>query len=104
LAAWAGSAQAAEAPFSEKSDWSVEESWNSDTLVYTFYPNCMFRSSDWDGGKGLGTWSVDGKQLIMSWPQYGATYRATMRGDVIRGTAYFEDGRKMGTFTLRRMR
>jgi hypothetical protein len=100
--AWTGSVQAlTKDSFSQTAQWNVRESWNKDELVYTFYPNGTFRSSEWDNGRGQGTWSRSGQQLTMLWPKYGAFYRATIDEGEIHGTAYFADGRKMGTFIFR---
>lgn len=91
--------------FDKSVQWSAVESWNNDKLVYTFEPNGTFKSSFWDNGKGQGSWILDGKNLIMMWPQYDRTiYRGKLNNDVIRGTAYWQDGKQMGTFVFRLLR
>ena len=96
---------AASDPFDKTVQWSAVESWNSDKLVYTFEPNGTFKSSDWDNGKGQGSWTLDGNSLIMMWPLYDrAIYRGTMSGGVIRGTAHTRDGSPIGTFEFRLLR
>ena len=89
-------------PFAGISKWNAEESWTKTALVYTLKPDGTFVSSDLAGGKGHGTWSRNGDQLVMIWPKYdNAFYRGTISDNVVRGVAYFKDGRKMGTFVFR---
>ena len=92
-------------PFAQTTKWNVRESWTKTEFVYTLKPDGTFVSSDWAGGKGHGTWSRNGDQLVMIWPKYdNAFYRGTITDNEVRGVAYFKDGRKMGTFVFRLMR
>ena len=107
LVASANSAQAASPdPFAKTVQWSAVESWskNKAELVYTFRPDGTFTSSDWAEGKGQGTWSRDGDQLVLIWPKYDhAFWRGTINGAEVRGTAYGGDGKKKGSFVLHLM-
>lgn len=101
LTASASSAQVPDA-FAQAARWTASETWNSQPLVYTFEPNGTFKSSDWDNGKGQGTWTRAGKMFVMIWPHYsGALYSGTIDGQEIRGTAYRRDGSAIGTFVFR---
>jgi hypothetical protein len=92
-------------PFAQTTKWTARESWNKTELVYTFKPDGTFTSSDWAGGKGQGTWTRSNDQLVLIWPKYeNAFSRGTIADNEVRGVAYFGDGRKMGTFTLRPIR
>jgi hypothetical protein len=92
-------------PFTQTAKWSAQESWNNEeSLVYTFQPDGTFTSSDWDGGKGQGTWELGSQGLTMRWPQYGAIYCGIIGDGEIRGIAYSGDGRLMGTFIFHAVR
>ena len=89
-------------PFDGDSKWRVEESWHGNVLEYTFDAGGTFKSSDWDDGKGFGSWVVDGDELIMMWPRYErAIYRGRITGNEIVGTAHWQGGKELGTFTFR---
>jgi hypothetical protein len=105
LADWTGLGQAVtQDPITRTPKWSVQESWNKESLVYTFQPDGTFASSDWDGGRGQGTWQLGDQGLTMRWPQYGAIYCGIIRDGEIRGIAYSGDGRLMGTFIFQPVR
>jgi hypothetical protein len=105
LADWTGSAPAVtQDPFAQTATWNVQESWSEQRLVYTFQPDGTFTSSDWDGGRGQGTWQLGGQGLTMRWPRYGAIYCGIIGDGEIRGIAYSDDGRLMGTFVFHPVR
>jgi hypothetical protein len=91
-------------PFSRQSRWAVEESWNTDKLIYTFEPSGKFTSSKESGGKGVGTWMRDGNAFVMLWPLYdNAIYVGTTSEREIRGAAFTKNGKSFGKFVLRLM-
>ena len=107
LAAWTSSAQTPDSGlFGRTVQWSVTESWNKDRpLTYTFEPKGTFKSSDWDNGKGQGTWTHADKLFVMIWPHYGGVlYQGTIEGQEIRGVAYNRDGSTVGKFVFRLIR
>ena len=107
LFAFATSASVAQGsdPFTRSSQWTASESWGKSTPTYTFEPTGTFKSSDWDNGRGRGSWIRAGKTFLMIWPQYdGVVYQGTIEGTEIRGTAYTRDGSTIGTFVLRLIR
>jgi len=106
LVGFAGSVLAAgQDPFAQTNQWSVRESWSKTEQVYTFKPDGTFTSSDWANGKGQGTWTRNGDQLVLIWPKYdNAFYRGTINDGEVRGVAHFGDGKKMGTFVFRLIR
>jgi hypothetical protein len=92
-------------PFVSTSHWEATESWGKNPLTYTLEPQGTFKSSDWDNGRGQGTWTHAGKTFVMIWPQYrGVLYQGSIEGEEIRGTAYNQDGSIMGTFVFRLVR
>ena len=87
--------------FTKQTKWSVRESWNNDSLVYTFNPNGTFVSSS-NSSKGKGSWDLDHNNLVMVWPHYEkAVYRGVIYDTKINGTAHFSDGEQFGTFEFK---
>ncbi len=105
LATWTAVAQVSTSDvFARTGQWRATESWGKVPHTYTFEPKGTFKSSDWDNGKGQGTWTHAGKAFVMIWPQYGGVlYQGVIEGEEIRGTAYNQDGSTIGTFVFHLM-
>lgn len=89
-------------------DWRAYETWNADELVYSFSADGRFVSSDWDEGRGRGSWRCEGRKVTMAWPHYAdAVYYgrfSTFGAARVEGDAFFADGARMGGFVLWRLR
>jgi hypothetical protein len=87
-------------------EWIGHVSWNASivTYVWTIYPDGTFTSGRFGRGQdGGGGWGTHGDQLTLKYTN-GFRYTGELRGNAYGGTAYSEEGRAFGGFSLSRAR